>query len=190
MDVYIILTDTGTVFTKMIRMFTRKRLNHASLSFDKELEMTCSFGRKRMNNPFIGGFVKENMRDHFFGEANCAIYRCSVTEENYQKMLSYVREIEARQSSYTYNFLGLFGVLLAKEIKRPHAFFCSEFVATVLQRGGISVSGKLPCFVKPDDLAACKKAVFLYEGRVEEYFSHHLSSAKSYSLKDVLEQVG
>ncbi|MCM3651426.1 MULTISPECIES: hypothetical protein [Metabacillus] len=53
MEIYIILTDTGTIFTNMIKMYTKQSLNHASISFTKNLSTTYSFGRKNVNNPFI-----------------------------------------------------------------------------------------------------------------------------------------
>ena len=59
--VYILLTDTGTLFTKLIKLYTKKPYNHASISFDLELLEVYSFGRKTARNPFIGGFVKEDV---------------------------------------------------------------------------------------------------------------------------------
>ena len=35
--IYILLTDTGTLFTRLIKIFTKKPYNHASISFDAEL---------------------------------------------------------------------------------------------------------------------------------------------------------
>ncbi|MEM5591749.1 hypothetical protein AAHH67_08270 [Niallia circulans] len=64
--VYIILTDTGTLFTRCIKFFTRKPHNHASISFDPQLNEVYSFGRRKPSNPFIGGFVKENVQHSFF----------------------------------------------------------------------------------------------------------------------------
>ena len=39
-----------------------------------------------MRNPFIGGFVKENIRTGLFKHAKCAIYSCTVSEKQYQEM--------------------------------------------------------------------------------------------------------
>ncbi|MFC0414359.1 hypothetical protein ACFFHH_02620 [Cytobacillus solani] len=171
MEVYIILTDTGTLFTKMIRRFTKYPLNHASISFTKELDTTYSFGRKRANNPFIGGFVKEDMNGKLFRKAKCAVYKCSVSEFEYKQMLNGVRQIEVEKQAYKYNFIGLFGVLLNKKINRKKAFFCSEFVATILNSGGIAISSKHPSLVKPNDLANCEKFSLIYEGQLFSYLS-------------------
>ena len=57
--IYIVLTDTGTLLSKAIGMYTRKDLNHTSIAFDEQLNEMYSFGRKQRHNPFVGGFVKE-----------------------------------------------------------------------------------------------------------------------------------
>lgn len=52
--VYLLLTDTGTFFTKLIKLYTKKPYNHASISFDSELSEVYSFGRKRLEIPSSG----------------------------------------------------------------------------------------------------------------------------------------
>ena len=174
MEVYIILTDTGTIFTNLIKVFTSQPLNHASISFTKELDQTYSFGRKHANNPFIGGFVKENMMGSLFKNASCAIYKCSVLESEYDKMVQAVKQIETNRNDYKYNFIGLFGVLLNKGVDRKNAFFCSQFVATILKSGGITIKGKPTSLVKPSDFISCERMSLKYEGRISDYLSQVL----------------
>lgn len=169
MEIFIILTDTGTIFTKIIKIFTKQPLNHASIAFTKELEHTYSFGRKNANNPFIGGFVRENMKGKLFQRATCAIYSCSVAEQEYKQMLELIQQIERQQDEYKYNFLGLFGVLINKKMNHKKAFFCSEFVATILTNGGFTNNSKPPCFVKPNDLSKYEGFSLKYEGRLISY---------------------
>lgn len=97
--IYILLTDTGTLFTKLIKLYTKKPYNHASISFDSELSEVYSFGRKTARNPFIGGFVKEDVDKGLFKEANCAVYALTVNEVQLQKMICYIKEIEAQKEN-------------------------------------------------------------------------------------------
>ena len=83
--IYILLTDTGTLFTKFIKLYTKKPYNHASLSFDSELSEVYSFGRKTARNPFIGGFVKEDVNEGLFKQANCAIYSLTVNDVQFKR---------------------------------------------------------------------------------------------------------
>ena len=90
--VYVLLTDTGTIFTKMIKLYTRKTYNHASIAFDEDLTQVYSFGRKRSENPFIGGFVKENINEGLFKNATCAVYSLEINETDYEKMKQYIKK--------------------------------------------------------------------------------------------------
>ena len=167
--IYILLTDTGTLFTKLIKLYTKKPYNHASISFDSELSEVYSFGRKTARNPFIGGFVKEDVDKGLFKEANCAVYALTVNEVQLQKMNHYIKEIEAQKGEYRYNLLGLLGFLLNKPIKRKKAFFCSQFVATVLKECNIIDFGKSPSLVAPNDLQKVSKCQLVYEGELKAY---------------------
>ena len=121
----------------MIKCYTKKPYNHASISFDAELFEVYSFGRKTARNPFNGGFVKENVRQGLFKQAECAIYSLSVSDEQYESMWQYIEKINKHKEKYRYNFLGLFGFLLKKPIHRKYKFFCSQFVASVLKECAI-----------------------------------------------------
>ena len=121
--VYLLFTNTGSFLTKLIKLYTKKPYNHASIAFDSDLKEVYSFGRKAAGNPFIGGFVKEDVRAGLFKQADCSIYSFTVTEDQLQKMYDYIEKIEAQKKQYRYNFLGLFGVMWNTPIDRKKAFF-------------------------------------------------------------------
>lgn len=150
--VYLILTDTGTLFTRMIKLYTKKPYNHASLSFDPQFFELYSFGRKLPRNPFVGGFVKESIQTGLIKQAKCAIYYCTVSESQFQKMNHFIQQIEEQKDLYRYNLLGLFAIAFNKKIKRKNAFFCSQFVSTVLKEGHVIEFSKHPSQVTPHDL--------------------------------------
>lgn len=65
-------------------------------------------------------------------------------------MYECVKEMERSHEQYKYNLSGLFGVMLKKKnFERNHAFFCSQFVARVLQLGGIKLCDKSANLVMP-----------------------------------------
>lgn len=172
-SIYVLLTDTGTLFTRMIKLFTKVPLNHASISFDRGLTEVYSFGRKQQNNPWIGGFVKENMSSKMFGQAACAVYRCTVSKTTYEQIHNHIREIEKNEHLYRYNFIGLFGVLFNKRIHRKNAYFCTQFVATVLKENGIEVSCKPPDLVTPADIEQAPTLSLVYRGCLQDYLDRH-----------------
>lgn len=167
--IYIVLTDTGTLLSKAIGMYTGKELNHTSIAFDNELIEMYSFGRKQPHNPFVGGFVKESATEGIFQQATCAVYRCEVTAEDYIRMLDKIRLIEQEKELYKYNFIGLFGVAVNKGIQREHAFFCSQFVAMVVNEGDLQMFTIAPSLVQPHHFSQLPCLERVFEGDLQTY---------------------
>ncbi|WP_066187206.1 MULTISPECIES: hypothetical protein [Gracilibacillus] len=170
--VYIMLSDTGTWFTNMIKTYTKAPYNHASLSFDEQLHEMYSFGRKNPNNPFYGGFVKENIFTGTYSkypETTCVIYRLAVTEREREKMRRILDVFIRNNHRFLYNILGVIGVSLKEPIEFSNAYFCSQFVADILYRSGIHLWDKLPAMITPDDFRKNQRLELLYEGRLAGY---------------------
>ena len=80
--IYIVLTYTGTILSKIIRVYTKAEFCHVSLSLDKRLNKMYSFGRLNPYNPFIGGFVHEGINIGTFKRfknTKAEIYEIEVT---------------------------------------------------------------------------------------------------------------
>lgn len=184
--IYILLTDTGTAFTRLIKSYTKKPYNHASISFDADLREVYSFGRKTPKNPFIGGFVREDIQSVLFKQADCAIYSLTISEEDFQKMHRFIQLIEANKDYYRYNLIGLFGVMVKKPIKRKNAFFCSQFVASVLKESNTINFEKDVCLVQPNDILGVADFELVYEGRLRDYQQGAIGERVQTSLPVVL----
>ncbi|EQB38280.1 MULTISPECIES: hypothetical protein [Virgibacillus] len=167
--IYFLFTDTGTNLSKAINYFTKQSLNHVSIGFDEALTEVYSFGRKRPKNPFIGGFVEEDIRSDFLRDANCAIYRFTISETECEKIIENIKLIKSQKHKYRYNFIGLLGILLQIEINRKCALFCSQFVATVLKDVPSFKPNKPTCFVTPADIRDHTGMELVYEGLLKNY---------------------
>lgn len=174
-EVYVVLTDTGTLFTRTIKLFTKDPLNHASIAFDSDLNEVYSFGRKNPHNPFFGGFVKENMRGQLFEQAACALYRIRVNQSAYLKMRNLIEHMEENRDQYRYNLLGVVGLLFNIQMKRDYAYFCSQFVATVFEESGVHLVNKSSFLVKPGDLENTPMLELVYEGTLQSYININMS---------------
>ncbi|WP_424767942.1 hypothetical protein [Paenibacillus sp. sgz302251] len=169
LDIYVLLTNTGTLFSKTIQLYTKNRLNHASIAFDRELTEVYSFGRKNPNNPFIAGFVKEDVRCGFFEDTTCALYRCSISQSAYIDIRKQIHHMERNCDQYKYNLLGMLGVMFNIEMKREHAYFCSQFVASVFEQSGVCLVDKPSLFVTPGDLEKTSILELVYYGKLQAY---------------------
>lgn len=185
--VYLLLTDTGTIFTRLIKRCTKKPYNHASISFVAELEEVYSFGRKMPHNPFIGGFVRENLSGSLFIQANSALFSLTVSETDIVKMKHYIKSIEAEKESYRYNLIGLFGVLFNKPIKRKRAFFCSQFTANVLNQCHQITFEKDLALITPYDLTTIEGMTMEYEGKLRQYIEQNKIADNQISLQNMVQ---
>jgi hypothetical protein len=170
--IYILLTDTGTLFTKSIKSYTKAPYNHASISFDRELTDMYSFGRKHPSNPLSGGFVKEDVRSGTYSKypkTTCVIYRLKVSQRDTQKMLRVLNVFKRSSNKYLYNLFGIVGVTMNEPVEFSNSYFCSQFVAEVLSRSGVKLWDKLPALVTPEDFRRSPLLELVYEGTLSDY---------------------
>lgn len=171
-SVFILLTNTGTLFTKMIKSYTKAPYNHASISFNRELSELYSFGRKQPSNPLNGGFVREDIKTGTFSKypnTTCVIYELQVSEREVEKMKRVLQLFIKRRSKYLYNILGVIGIALKEPVEFSNSYFCSQFVAEILERSGIKLWNKLPALVTPDDFRQSDRLHLIYEGKLSDY---------------------
>ncbi|URN95713.1 MAG: hypothetical protein NAG76_05555 [Candidatus Pristimantibacillus lignocellulolyticus] len=172
--IYILLTNTGTLFTKVIQGYTKAPYNHASISFDRELSELYSFGRKHPSNPLNGGFVKEDLKNGTFSKypnTTCVIYELHVTNREIEKMKRVLHIFIRSHRKYLYNILGVIGIALKEPVEFSNSYFCSQFVAEILERSGIKLWDKLPALVTPDDFRKSERLALIYEGKLSQYKS-------------------
>ena len=186
MRVYILLSQTTSVLTRVIKFCTKTPYNHASLAFDERLEYTYSFGRVNPNDPLIGGFCHERLDTGVFKDATCQLLSLDVTPEQYRKMREKVAEIEANQVKYKFNFIGLFGTRFNFNVNRKYAYFCSQFVSKVLQDVGLFPEDFPAHLVKPSDLVEHVNLRIEYQGALSEYLKITGAPASPERHADVL----
>jgi len=166
-SIYIVLTDSGTLFTRFIKLFTNCPYNHASIALDPELSTIYSFGRKSLYFPLNAGFVKERKNTGIYKKlrnTTCIVYELPISEEQYERVVQEIEKFDQESHRYTYNLIGLISFLLPFRIRRRSAFFCSEFVATVLQNSGVDILPKPPSLTAPHDFMRLQQVRRVYEG--------------------------
>ncbi|WP_440895591.1 hypothetical protein ACS127_13660 [Amphibacillus sp. Q70] len=166
--IYLLFTNTRTLLTKAIGLYTKADYNHVSLALDPRLKEVYSFGRKQLYNPFWGGFVEENTKEKLFQNADCTIYAYPIDLKQCQKLQETLTFFKNRKDSYHYNLLGLFGVMLNKPIQRSNAYFCSQFVAYLLIKAGIVSFDKPPELITPQDIQQLPGLISIYQGKVQK----------------------
>lgn len=170
-SIYLVLTATGTLFSRCIGLYTKARYNHISLCLDSDINEFYSFGRKIRWFPLIGGFVVEHIDSGVFkafGKTTCVIYRLDICDEKYEVLKQSVDMFISNRKKYGYNLLGLLGVMLNMPLKRKNKYFCTQFVAAMLQKCGIHDFEKDSSLVTPHDFYDIAELIPVYEGRLSD----------------------
>jgi hypothetical protein len=144
-NIYIVISNTGSVASEILSVFTQRQYNHASLSFDKELRTIISYnGGERVYPP---GLNHEMLA--FFNKkpgASILIYSLECSRDQKKIILDEIEEINREGSAY--NLMGL----VLKYSHKPNIMFCSQFVYKMLCAAGLSYFTKADENVRPTDL--------------------------------------
>ena len=168
--IYIVLTYTGTILSRIVKFYTRKEYSHVSISLDKDLKEMYSFGRKNAYNPFIGGFVHESLESGTFKRfknTKSEIYSLIISEEQYNIILDTIKKMESKKDLYKFNTLGLFLVSIKKKYRRKKYFYGAEFVKYLFDKANIRVG--LPALIKPNDFKNIDNIELVYHGILKNY---------------------
>lgn len=172
--VYIMLSQTSTYAARLIKMYTREPYAHVSIALDKDLKEMYSFGRKRLHNPLLAGFVAEDIEKGVFAQNpnnRCSIYELKVTSEQYDAIVREIEIFKENKEKYSYNFLGIAGCMVHYPVNLDTRYFCSQFVAYILMRSGVQLFDKNYGLIRPFDFRINPRLKRIYRGRICNYYS-------------------
>lgn len=166
-SIYLLLTKTQTLASRLIHAATGDGFTHVSIALDRELTTLSSFARKHEAIPLPAGHVRENVHTATLGrnpDAPCALYRLDVTDTQYEAIKAGIAAVSQAKTPYRYSILGMLLCRLDIAHERKHHMFCSQFVARVLNDAGAVRIPKAPSLMRPADFAALPGLVCCYEG--------------------------
>lgn len=171
--VYIMLMHSGTALATVIKTVTQSHFSHSSISFDSSMKNMYSFGRKMDTNPFIGSFKKENIHDDFFKGKSIpyALYVVPCTKNEIDLMKKRLDYFIKNATKFHYDFTGLFKNYLGIADNPEYKWFCSRFVADILNAGRPSSEPYVvePSLMKPEDFLYTNFAIYVTGGLLDAY---------------------
>ena len=168
--IYFVLTDSGTVLSKIIKYFMKDEYAHVSIALDKRLEQMYSFGRLNPYNPFHGGFVHEFIyKGTFkrFKNTKARIIVINITDEQYKKLKQIIKETKRNRAIFKFNILGLFGIYFKYKRKKQNYFYCAEYIKFAIEKSNINL--KLPELVRPENFKNIEGSKVIFNGLLQEY---------------------
>jgi len=166
-EIYIMLTQVGTLVSKSIKLYTKAKYNHVSIGVDPNLRIFYSFARRVRYFPLIGGFITEVVNEGIFKDypqTECAIYAKQVDNAAYNRVCAALEKFITNPEKYRYNLMALVGIIINKPFSSRNNNTCAEFVAKILDESGIYTFNKPFSLVRPDDILNIPNLNLLYEG--------------------------
>ena len=168
-EIYVVLTHTGTILSRIIKCYTKDEFSHCSISLDIQLNEMYSFGRLNPYNAFWGGFVHEYINKGTFKrfyKTVAKIYVLRVSDEQYEKIKNTIMKIQTNKEKYKFNILGLLAAGFRIRMKEKYSFYCAEFVKYVIEHAGVETG--LPEVVKPEYFRYMKGIKEIYSGLLKD----------------------
>ncbi len=176
-NIYVVFTHPPTLVSKLVSFYTKSQYTHVSVSTNINLLVMYSFGRKFTFSPFPGGFVEEKPDKGIFSfnkNIKCCITSLKVSNEQknaINKRINYY----IKNKNYSYNFLSIIGIVINKPLKCANSFFCSQFVAELLNDVGIKLTDKPNELITPINLLDNHYFKVIYKGDLKNYPYYNLN---------------
>jgi hypothetical protein len=169
--IYVILSRSQTLLSRIISVLNGDQYTHASISLDKKLEYMFSFGRRKPHNPFVGCFKRERLNEGIYKEYRRLpgiVLEITVTQSQYERIHFEIENFLLNSHNYDYNVSGMIGHMFNSPPEDDSRFFCSEFVYHILYKSGVCDWGKPRGSVRPQHLLRLNGRL-IFEGDLKEY---------------------
>ena len=176
-SIYILLTKSETITSRMIRLTTAAKYTHASISLEPDLSPLYSFARRFVHLPLPAGLCTESLHKGYFkryDEIPCALYELKVSDSVWEAVRNDIEQMMADAPSYRFSVVGLIFCGLKVPVHRRNRYFCSEFVSEVLHRNNALNLSKKPSLMSPQDYSEMSELKCLYEGALRSLRTQYL----------------
>ena len=173
--IYIAITQTGTILSRIVKLVTRDKYNHISIALSESLCDLYSFGRINPYNPFHAGFVRESPTTGTFArfyKTDAVILEKKIDAVIYEKIKRELESMYESRAQYKYNYLGLLAGFVGRNIRTEHSFYCSQFVQYILSKHGVGLRLGESELVCPNDFLHLPESRIIYEGKLCNYQSN------------------
>ena len=160
----ILLMRYPGTFPKLMCFLTRFGYTHSSIGLEEDLNTFYSFVKT--------GFIVEKITRYEKPDRKpfpCALYEIDVPRVVYEKVKQTLSGYEARKKELSYtNASMLLSLLLHIPYRQKNRYFCSHFVAEVLQRCRAANLPRSSILYLPKDFHKLKETRMIYQGDLRD----------------------
>lgn len=157
----------GAMADWMVR-HTQFDYTHASIGLEEDLNTFYSFMHKGFIVEKATRYLKPN-REPF----PCALYEIEVSRKTYRRVKKLLLAYHARKKFLQYTHFSLFWCFLHIPWRLPNRYFCTMFVAEVLQRGNVVHLPKHCAICLPKDFHNLKETQLVFTGDMQSFVDHY-----------------
>ncbi|WP_326974522.1 hypothetical protein [Caproicibacter sp. BJN0012] len=157
----VLLTKYSDVTSNMLQIMTRGKYTHASLGITEDEFFSFVTKGFHVERP---AKILSRMRE----DIPCALYRLRVSDDVYEELSWKLHQLSDCGQLYKYSRLGLFLCLLHIPHFMERHYFCSRFVAEILQDCEALKLRKPSSLYLPDDFAKERQLKLCFEGTLKE----------------------
>ena len=166
-QVYILLSRTETLPSRVIHSATGGSFTHASIALTPETDRFYSYARRKLHNALNAGLLVENVHKFVFAlypDCHCRLYAVEVSDQSYQKIQSHLAHFMNHYKKAKYNFAGIVPLRMGIRWRRKFRLTCSQFVALMLSNAKEIQLPKDPYLMLPNDFLKIKNMKLIYDG--------------------------
>ena len=160
--IYILLTKFGDIRGRILSALSGSYYTHVSLGLEEDPGTFYSFVLKGFRIEKLSRYLKPG-REPF----PVKLYEIEVASKTYEKIKEKIEYFVAYKSRMHYTTMGLFLSLLRIPYQRKFTYFCSQFVAHILQQVGIVPAHHKPALYLPQDLSNVPGSTLLFSGNMQ-----------------------
>ena len=169
--VYILLLDAKMGFGNVVKFFTNAPYSHALIGFDSSMSKMYSFATRDGHTMVPLGFSEENISTYAKknSRSKYALYVKLVDTKDYKLMKSKLASFTSNKTDFRYDVGGAVKAFMGKHNANEKRYFCSGFVAYILNSGQSKVTEKDYDLTKPMDLTEVKNIHLVDMGLCKDY---------------------
>lgn len=160
--IYILLTKFADFRGRVLSFLSGGYYTHASIGLEEDPNTFYSFVIKGFRVEKLNRYLKPGREPY-----PVKLYEIEVPQKTYEKIKEKIEYFVAYKSRMHYTTMGLFLSLLRIPYQRKSTYFCSQFVAHVLQQVGIVPAHHKPELYLPQDLSNVPGSTLLFSGNMQ-----------------------
>ena len=169
---YVLLTKPHGVRSGAVGLATRFYYTHSSIGLEEDPNTFYSFVCK--------GFIVEKIDRYLKPDRApfpCKLYELEVSEETYERVREVIMTYVENRADLRYTWFGVITSIFHIPFRQKNHYFCSQFVAEVLDRSQAARLKKSCALYHPRDFKNIQGMKELFQGNLQLMREHFLRQA-------------